>query len=109
MSDEKTTPRERRQKQAEEYTRQIGQKELRRIKGQAHKGGTVWFGLGMIGVVGWSVAIPTLIGTAIGLWIDQSWPSRFSWTLMLLILGVSLGCVNAWYWVKKARENILED
>ena len=56
----------------------------------------------MFGVVGWSVAIPTLIGVAVGLWIDGRWPSRFSWTLMLLIVGVALGCINAWYWVKKA-------
>lgn len=109
MSEEKPSSRERRRKQAEDFTRKVDIKEKRRIKGKTHKDETVWFGLGMIGVVGWSVAIPTLIGTAIGLWIDQSWPSRFSWTLMLLILGVSLGSLNAWYWVKKARENIMKD
>jgi ATP synthase protein I len=63
----------------------------------------------MIGVVGWSVAIPTLIGTAIGLWVDRTWPSRFSWALMLLILGVTLGALNAWHWVRRARENIIHD
>jgi ATP synthase protein I len=109
MNDEQMTPKERRLKQAEDFTRKVGEKEWRRIKGKAHKGDTVWFGLGMIGVVGWSVAIPTLIGTAIGLWIDRTWPSRFSWVLMLLILGVALGSANAWYWVKKARENIIND
>jgi len=56
----------------------------------------------MFGVVGWSVAIPTLIGTALGIWIDNNWPSQFSWTLMLLIGGVMVGCLNAWYWVRKA-------
>ena len=105
----KLTPKERRRKQAEAFTRKVGTKEARRIKGKTQKDETVWFGLGMIGVVGWSVAIPTLIGTAIGLWIDRTLPSRFSWTLMLLILGVALGSVNAWYWVKKARENIIND
>jgi ATP synthase protein I len=109
MTEEKLSSRDRRRKQAEEFTRKVDTKERRRIKGKTHKDETVWFGLGMIGVVGWSVAIPTLIGTAIGLWIDQSWPSRFSWTLMLLVLGVALGCLNAWYWVKKARENIIKD
>jgi ATP synthase protein I len=109
MSDEQMTPKERRIKQAEEFTRKVGTKESRRIKGKAHQDETVWFGLGMIGVVGWSVAIPTLIGTAIGLWIDRTWPSRFSWVLMLLILGVAVGSANAWYWVKKARENIIND
>jgi ATP synthase protein I len=49
------------------------------------------------------------MGTAFGYWIDMSWPSRFSWTLMFLILGVALGCLNAWYWVKKARDSIIQD
>jgi len=28
---------------------------------------------------------------------------------MMLILGVTLGAINAWYWVKRARENIIND
>jgi len=109
MSDEQMTPSERRLKQSEEFTKKVCKKERRRIKGKAQQADTVWFGLGMMGIVGWSIAIPTLIGTAIGLWIDRTWPSRFSWVLMLLILGVAIGALNAWYWVKKARENIIKD
>lgn len=107
--DDHLTPGERRKKQAEDFTEKVGAKEARRVKGKTQADETVWFGVGMFGVVGWSIAIPTLIGTAVGYWIDTSWPSRFSWTLMLLILGVALGCFNAWYWVKKARENIIKD
>ena len=94
--------RERRQAMAEEFSRRIGRKEYRKIRGRREGDQSLWFGLGVVGVVGWSVAIPTLIGVALGIWIDTTWPSRFSWTLMLLIAGVSLGCLNAWYWVKKA-------
>ncbi len=60
---------------------------------------SAWFGLGMFGLIGWSIAIPTLVGVAVGLWIDDRWPSRLSWTLMLMIGGVALGCWNAWWWV----------
>ncbi|MCX7636184.1 MAG: hypothetical protein N2Z74_10630, partial [Syntrophales bacterium] len=74
MKDEKLTPRERRLKQAEEFTRKVAIKERRRIKGKTQTDNGLWFGLGVFGIVGWSVAIPTLIGTAIGFWIDQSWP-----------------------------------
>jgi ATP synthase protein I len=109
MNDEQMTSKERRHKQAKEFTQKVGEKESRRIRGKARQDDTVWFGLGMIGVVGWSVAIPTLIGTALGLWIDRVWPSRFSWALMFLILGVALGSANAWYWVRKAREDIIKD
>ncbi len=65
---------------------------------------TVWFGLGTFGLVGWSVTVPALIGISLGLWIDGRWPSRFSWTLMLLVLGVALGCLNAWRWIARASE-----
>lgn len=59
------------------------------------------FGLGLFGLVGWSVAIPTLIGVALGVWIDGRSEGPYSWTLMLLVLGVAVGCLNAWYWVRK--------
>jgi ATP synthase protein I len=84
------------------FTTEVERKEALMIRGRREKGETVWFGLGMFGIVGWSVAIPTLIGVAIGLWIDKTWPSQFSWTLMLLIGGVMIGSLNAWYWVRKS-------
>ena len=38
--------------------------------GSAVNGGDLgWFGLGMMRLVGWSVAVPTLLGAAIGLWL----------------------------------------
>jgi ATP synthase protein I len=92
----------RRREIMEKFESEVEKKEARMIRGRREKGETVWFGLGMFGVVGWSVAIPTLIGVAVGLWIDSTWPSRYSWTLMLLICGVILGCVNAWYWVRRS-------
>jgi len=44
---------------------------------------------------------PTLVGIGLGLWLDRRFPGRASWTLTLLIIGVALGCLNAWYWVKQ--------
>ncbi len=109
MDDERPTPSERRRRLADLFARRVGIKETRKLKGKRQKDEGLWFGLSVFGIVGWSVAIPTLAGTAVGLWIDRSWPSRFSWTLMLLILGVALGCLNACYWVKKARDRITSE
>ncbi|MBN1930951.1 MAG: AtpZ/AtpI family protein [Desulfobacterales bacterium] len=85
----------------EKLIKKIGDKEARKIKARKEKPESILFGLGMFGLVGWAVAIPSLIGIAVGVWIDTQWPSRYSWTLMSLIIGVGLGCLNAWYWVKR--------
>jgi len=60
-----------------------------------------WFGLGMFGLVGWAVAVPIIVGIALGRWIDARWPGDMSWTLALLLAGAVLGALNAWYWVQR--------
>ena len=80
---------------------QVGAKAARKLKARRHSHSGVWFGLGMMGLVGWSVVVPTLIGAAAGLWLDKHHPGSHSWTLALLVAGLVLGCVNAWYWVAK--------
>ncbi|MBN1614663.1 MAG: AtpZ/AtpI family protein [Deltaproteobacteria bacterium] len=109
MDKKPTSSSERRRRIAESFSNKIEKRGSVKLRAQRQKDHTVWFGLGMFGTVGWSVAIPTLIGVAIGVWIDRVWPSRFSWTLMLLIGGVMLGCLNAWYWVRKAGINSAEN
>jgi ATP synthase protein I len=83
------------------FIEQVGTKEARKLRARQEKDQGMWFWLGMFGLVGWAVAIPTVIGIAVGIWIDTTWPSRYSWTLMLLFIGVMLGCLNAWFWVKR--------
>lgn len=76
----------------------------RKAKARASSQPGVWFGLGMFGLVGWAIAVPTLIGIALGAWLDRVAPATFSWTLALLLAGVVLGCFNAWLWVEKERK-----
>jgi len=86
----------------QEMLGQVARKAERKLKaqGQGHRG--LWFGLGMFGLVGWSVAVPTLLGIALGAWLDRRWPAgQLSWTLTFLGLGIVLGCWNAWYWVRR--------
>lgn len=84
----------------------VGDKAERRLAAQHKEERSLWFGLGAFGVIGWSIAIPTLIGVGIGLWLDLSWPSDFSWTLALLLAGVVIGCFNAWYWMNKEQREM---
>jgi ATP synthase protein I len=92
-----------------ELGRTVKIKEARKIRARDRKDQSVWFGLGMFGLVGWSVSIPTVVGIALGVWIDLRWTSRYSWTLMLLIIGIAIGCLNAWFWVSRERKMIEEE
>lgn len=76
-------------------------KQRRRLQARAADHRSVWFGFGLFGIVGWSIAIPTVVGVGIGAWIDHRWESRFSWTLMLMFVGVALGCLTAWNWIRE--------
>jgi ATP synthase protein I len=89
-------------KTLEEGTRfaaQVGAKASRKLKARRNATPGVWFGLGMMGLIGWSVVVPTLLGAALGLWLDEHHPGTHSWTLALLVAGLSIGCWNAWRWV----------
>lgn len=79
----------------------IGQSARRKIKARKYRGRNALYGLGMFGLVGWAIAVPTILGTALGLWIDAHITSDRSWTIALLLGGVTLGCFNAWYWVSR--------
>jgi ATP synthase protein I len=92
-----------------DFSRQVGAQAARKLKAQRGAPRSVWFGLGMSGLIGWSVTVPTLIGAALGIWIDRNYPSTLSWTLMLLLLGLMIGCFNAWYWVDGQYEEMRED
>ena len=82
----------------------VGEKAARKLKARRHSAQGVWFGLGMMGLIGWSVVVPTLLGAALGLWLDSHFPGKHSWTLALLVAGIVLGCLNAWNWVAKEEE-----
>ena len=69
----------------------------------------IWFGLGMMGLIGWSVAIPTLLGASLGLWLDRHYAGSHSWTLALLVAGLVLGCWNAWHWVSREQAEMHEE
>jgi len=58
--------------------------------------------LARIGVLGWIIVIPILIGVFVGHWLDQKFNSGAFWTAPLLMLGGVLGYYSAWKWMKSA-------
>jgi len=92
-------------KKTNSFEKIIGQKEERKMEARRDKR-SEWYGLSFFGMVGWSIAVPTVLGVALGIWLDKNYSQDFSWTLSLLIAGLLMGCVFAWNWVQKENKNI---
>lgn len=87
---------------------QVGAKAARMQKAR-RRANSAWFGLGMMGLIGWSVVVPTLLGAALGIWLDKHAPGNHRWTLALLVAGLVIGCFNAWHWVAKEDRTMREE
>ena len=74
------------------FAAEIGVKAARKLRAMRNPGPAAWFGLGMMGLIGWSVTVPTLLGAALGIWLDSHHPGRHPWTLALLVAGLAIGC-----------------
>lgn len=94
-------PEESENKNKNSFVETVRKKSTRKIRSRKEGDKGLWYGLGMFGLVGWSVSIPTILFLLLGIWIDSTYKSSYSWTLMMLVFGIFIGCMNAWYWVKK--------
>ncbi len=91
------------------FAEEIRRQSEKRIQSGRKKDYSVWFGLGHFGAIGWSVAVPTLIGIAAGIWLDGRIESNISWTLTLFGGGLFLGMASAWFWLRKERKEIVQE
>lgn len=73
------------------------EKRVRRARVEGDR--TLRWGYGAFGTVGWSIAVPTLIGTVIGLALDRRFGSGVRYTLSCLIAGIVIGMINVWKWM----------
>jgi ATP synthase protein I len=87
------------------FGREIGAQETRKLAARRVDARGVWSGFGLFGLIGWSVAAPTLLGALLGAWLDRR-SGAHSWTLALLVGGLCIGCINAWHWVAKEERAI---
>lgn len=84
----------------EELLEKIKKDSTKKIKSK-EEGSEIMFGLGLFGIIGWSVSIPTVLGIALGVFLDKKFNHSFSWTLTLLFAGIVLGSFNAWHWIEE--------
>lgn len=91
-----------------DFEKEVTQKERRKLKAKREKGESIWEGFSVFGLIGWSIAVPTVLMGLLGLWLDERNPTERSYTLALLSAGLFVGCLNAWYWVSRKMKDIEE-
>jgi len=52
--------------------------------------------LGMMGLFGWTVVGPTLLGALVGRWLDRVFDSGVFWSATLVFLGAVAGFYMVW-------------
>lgn len=57
--------------------------------------------VGQIGILGWIIVAPTLLGLFIGRWLDRTFASGIFWSAALLMLGVTIGFWSGWRWMHR--------
>jgi ATP synthase protein I len=85
--------------EAARMIRDVGAAQDRIARGRGQKN-NILGSIAILGVVGWSVTLPTVLGVVLGVWMDRRWPGRFSWALTLMMLGLAIGCTSAWFRIK---------
>ena len=58
--------------------------------------------LAQVGVLGWMMVVPTLVGVLIGNWLDRRLGTRVFWSASLLFVGAALGGWSVWRWMARS-------
>lgn len=87
----------------DEFQTTVHRQRKRIEHGRKEKGQSFWRYVGLIGMVGWSVVVPMVLGTLLGLWLDRKFETGFKWTLGLMVFGLIMGCLNAWRSISKEQ------
>lgn len=68
----------------------------RAMRAARSSGRKLWVGLGLVGSVGWMIALPMVGGAFLGRYLDEALDTRLSFTLGLMLLGLAIGAYSVW-------------
>jgi ATP synthase protein I len=57
--------------------------------------------VGQIGVLGWIIVLPILLGLFIGRWLDHRLGTGIFWSAPSMLVGVVVGGYAAWKWMQR--------
>lgn len=62
-----------------------------------------WRQAALLGVGGWLLVVPVVVGAYLGRWLDRGREGGRSWTITLIVIGVAVGVVNFWNYYRRRR------
>lgn len=89
---------------ADALRRIVLRKSIQRERARRTGSATIWSWMGTFGLVGWTVAVPTLLGVALGVFLDGRTGGSISFTITFLVVGAAVGVTMAWYWIRRESE-----
>lgn len=89
---------------ADALRRIVLRKSIQRERARRTGTDTIWSWMGTFGLVGWTVAVPTLLGVALGVFLDRRTGGSISFTITFLVVGAAVGATMAWYWIRRESE-----
>lgn len=57
--------------------------------------------LGQLGILGWTIVVPTLIGVFVGRWLDRIFDTGIFFSAPLIMIGAAIGFWSAWKWMQR--------
>jgi ATP synthase protein I len=73
----------------------------REAKGRADPEPSLGARLGQIGVLGWTIVVPTLLFLFLGRRLDRSFGTGIFFSAPLLMIGAAIGFWSAWQWMHR--------
>ena len=102
MSEPRDTGHARRADRVEEAARRASERDARARRDPEPSLGSR---LAQIGILGWTIVVPTLVGLALGRWLDRLVGTRVFFSAPLLMIGAGLGLWSAWKWMHHQQRN----
>ena len=80
----------------QEFLSELHRRRERRERNRREDDQSFWSTVGIMGTVGWSVALPTALGVLLGRWLDARLESGSVFMVFFMLVGLGLGCYIAW-------------
>jgi len=92
---------ERRQSSADGMADAVRKRQQRQVRWRREGEPSMARFVGQIGILGWIIVAPTLLGLFAGRWLDRTFGTGIFWSAALLVLGVAAGFWSGWQWMQR--------